>query len=86
MKTFIKENWFRLMTGTSMLICSIGFLIYATNPSYASLNSKEFIPLDKISSTPMTTISGITFIGTGDGIYYYNTGSPTSMRNWIKVQ
>ena len=59
MKTFIKENWFRLMTGTSMLIFSISFLIYATSPSYANLNSKEFIPESNYTIVPVNADGSI---------------------------
>ena len=40
MKNFLKENWFKLMTGTSMLVFSFAFLMYAVSPSYAN-SSKE---------------------------------------------
>ena len=36
MKNFLKENWFKLMTGTAMLVFSFAFLIYAVSPSYAN--------------------------------------------------
>ena len=51
MKKFLSENWYKLMTGTSMLVFSFGFLIYAVSPTYANnSNKKEFeqIP-DKLS-------------------------------------
>ena len=46
MKNFLKENWFKLMTGTAMLIFACGFFIYAVSPSYAnnSNNTKEESP------------------------------------------
>ena len=33
---FLKENWYKLMTGTAMLIFACGFFIYAVGPSYAN--------------------------------------------------
>ena len=33
---FLKENWYKLMTGTAMLIFACGFFIYAVSPSYAN--------------------------------------------------
>ena len=33
---FFKENWYKLMTGTAMLIFACGFFIYAVGPSYAN--------------------------------------------------
>jgi len=54
---FLKENWFKLMTGTSMLVFSFAFLMYAVSPSYAN-SSKEtpsksdyaLVPLNKDGS------------------------------------
>ena len=40
MKNFLKENWFRLMTGTSMLVFSFSFLLYSIGPSYATETEK----------------------------------------------
>ena len=41
MKNFLKENWFKLMTGTSMLVFSFAFLLYAVSPSYANYTKEE---------------------------------------------
>jgi hypothetical protein len=57
MKNFLKENWFKLMTGTSMLVFSFAFLMYAVSPSFAN-SSKEtpaksdyaLVPLNKDGS------------------------------------
>ena len=38
---FLKENWFKLMTGTSMLVFSFAFLLYAVSPSYANYTKEE---------------------------------------------
>ena len=40
MKKFLSENWFKLMTGTSMLVFSFGFLLYAVSPTYANNSNK----------------------------------------------
>ena len=37
---FLKENWYKLMTGTAMLIFACGFFIYAVGPSYANQTSE----------------------------------------------
>jgi len=57
MKNFLKENWFKLMTGTSMLVFSFAFLMYAVSPTFAN-SSKEtpsksdyaLVPLNKDGS------------------------------------
>ena len=41
MKKFLSENWFKLMTGTSMLVFSFAFLIYAVSPTYANNSNKK---------------------------------------------
>ena len=41
MKTFVKENWYKLMVGTSMLMASFGFMIYAISPAYSNSNSDK---------------------------------------------
>lgn len=38
MKSFIKDNWYKLMTGTSMLIAAVGFLIFSTKHATANVN------------------------------------------------
>ena len=35
MNSFIKQNWFRLLTGTSMLLFSAGFFIRSVIPAQA---------------------------------------------------
>ena len=54
---FLKENWYKLMTGTAMLIFACGFFIYAVSPSYASYNGNSpsnndyaLVPLNKDGS------------------------------------
>ena len=54
---FLKENWYKLMKGTAMLIFACGFFIYAVGPSYASYNGNSpsnndyaLVPLNKDGS------------------------------------
>ena len=54
---FLKDNWYKLMTGTAMLIFACGFFIYAVSPSYASYNGSSpsksdyaLVPLNKDGS------------------------------------
>ena len=35
MKTFVKENWYKLMIGSSMFIFSVSALIYSISPARA---------------------------------------------------
>ena len=41
MKTFVKENWYKMMVGSSMLMASFGFMIYAISPAYSNSNSDK---------------------------------------------
>jgi hypothetical protein len=36
MKKFVSENWYKLMIGTSLLMASFGFMVYAVSPAKAS--------------------------------------------------
>lgn len=49
MKKFVKENWYKLMIGSSMMMTSFGFMIYAISPSYANnnLNKQKIAPNDE---------------------------------------
>jgi hypothetical protein len=35
MKTFVSENWYKLMIGSSMLMASFGFMVHSVSPAYA---------------------------------------------------
>ena len=49
---FLKENWFKLIIGTSILIFSCGFLFYASNLSNNSNSPDELDVFDvNITST-----------------------------------
>jgi hypothetical protein len=56
MKTFVKENWYKLMVGSSMLMVSFGFMIYAISPAYSSNNDKKVdIPSSQNTSSPVVS-------------------------------
>lgn len=53
---FLKENWYRLMIGTSMLIFACGFFINAIGPSYSNYNNNiHSNNLDKIEPLVFAT-------------------------------
>jgi len=81
---FLKENWYKLMTGTAMLIFACGFFIYAVGPSYASYNGSSpsnndyaLVPVNKDGSI------NVKMTGTVDAhCYYYNKyGTWSGMAN-----
>jgi len=45
MKNFVKENWYKLMIGSSLFIFSVGFFINSVSPVYSSNTDKNNNPL-----------------------------------------
>jgi hypothetical protein len=41
MKNFVKENWYKLMIGSSLFIFSVGFFITSVSPVYSSNTDKN---------------------------------------------
>jgi hypothetical protein len=41
MKNFVKENWYKLMIGSSLIIFSVGFFINSVSPVYSSNTDKN---------------------------------------------
>jgi hypothetical protein len=56
MKNFVKENWYKLMIGSSMMMASFGFMIYAISPAYSnSEKDKTEIRNTSIPNAPIGT-------------------------------
>jgi len=68
MKTFVKENWYKLMVGSSMLMASFGFMIYAVSPAYSNSNS------DKTEIKNTNTPVGSNGVIIGDYAYFVDGG------------
>jgi hypothetical protein len=74
MKNFVKENWYKLMVGSSMLMASFGFMMYAISPAYSNNNeNKVEIPSNQNTTSPVGTngvlINGYVYFV--DGGYAY---------------
>ncbi len=41
MKKFISENWYKFMIGSSLLMASFGFMVYAISPAKANDNNQK---------------------------------------------
>lgn len=41
MKNFVKENWYKLMIGSSMMMASFGFMIYTISPAYSNSDKQK---------------------------------------------
>jgi hypothetical protein len=71
MKTFVKENWYKLMVGSSMMMASFGFMIYAISPAYSSNNeNKVEIQTPQSSNAPVGT-NGVVI---GDYVHFVDGG------------
>lgn len=75
MKNFLKENWFKLMTGTSMLVFSFAFLTYAVSPSYANETSE-------VNKPQMESNDDVFAVASGG--YLYSWGSRSTMEAWCR--
>jgi hypothetical protein len=82
MKNFVKENWYNLMIGSSMLIFSISALIYSASPVLATTenNTQNTKP-----PTEATTYDFYVTVDQNNGetaIYGHLTGT----LNWERVK
>jgi len=71
---FLKENWYKLMTGTAMLIFACGFFIYAVSPSYANQTSEVNKPQMESNDDSFAVASGG---------YLYSWSSKEQMFEWV---
>jgi hypothetical protein len=73
MKTFVKENWYKLMVGTSMMMASFGFMIYAVSPAYSnSDNNTSSLPITP-QGTNGVVVDGKAYFVDGGYIYICET-------------
>ena len=77
MKTFVKENWYKLMIGSSMFIFSVSALIYSVSPARAE---NVFKAKSNSAGTPFfVVVNGVVYYtNSSDGSYftkcYYQPG------------
>jgi hypothetical protein len=81
---FLKENWYKLMTGTAMLIFACGFFIYAVGPSYAietsEVNKPQMESEEAVNNPSSKDFNGSDFIPLGifGGYAHYIYVTPSS--------
>ncbi len=74
MKNFVKENWYKLMIGSSMMMASFGFMIYAISPAYSNSEKEKTeikntgIPNAPVGTNGVNLSDGYIFV---DGGYAY---------------
>ena len=81
---FLKENWYKLMTGTAMLIFACGFFIYAVSPSYANYTKQETPSKSDYALVPVNKDGSINvkMSGAVDAhCFYWGGSSWEGMRN-----
>ena len=89
MKNFVKENWYKLMVGSSMMMASFGFMIYAISPAYANSDKVNTeIKNSSIANAPNGVITqNKVFFVDGGYLYYCSTGNYLQdVRNWTKIK
>jgi hypothetical protein len=87
MKTFVKENWYKLMVGSSMMMASFGFMIYAISPAYSnSENNNSTIP-NSPQGTNGVIVGDYAYFVDGGYVYrWYKQGSWNSSSLWSKYK
>lgn len=66
MKTFVKENWYKLMIGSSMFIFSVSALIYSVSPARAENVFKE--KSNSVAGTyAYVVVNGVVYYGESNG-------------------
>ena len=70
MKTFVKENWYKLIIGSSMFIFSVSTLIYSVSPARAE---NVFKAKSNGDNTPFfVVVNGVVYYTSdSDGFYGY---------------
>jgi hypothetical protein len=82
MNNFVKENWYKLMVGSSMMMASFGFMIYAVSPSYANKDITE----EKIvnnSKSPDENYFDFFLIDSQDRVWSHKSGDNHDV--WTKT-
>ena len=89
MKNFVKDNWYKLMIGSSMMMASFGFMIYAISPAYSN-SDKEKTEFKNPQISNFTfgnngvNVDGILYFVDGGYVYRWNGWDWTDKENWQK--
>ena len=71
MKTFVKENWYKLMVGSSMMMASFGFMIYAISPAYSNSELEKSEMNNKVELNAPVGTNGVIV---GERAYFVDGG------------
>ena len=77
MRTFVKENWYKLMVGSSMVMASFGFMVYAVSPAYSNSEMKEaeMKGAEMTSSKLVNAVNSTNGVVLGDYAYFVDNGT-----------
>lgn len=92
MKNFFKQNWYKLMVGSSLMMASFGFLILAISPAYSGNYENSGRNQSNQFTNSNTSANGVIV---GDYVYFVDGGyvyqwdktyswNSISTRAWIK--
>ena len=82
MKNFVKENWYKLMLGSSMMMASFGFMIYAISPAYSNSVKEKSEILNAPVLTNGVNVDGVLYFVDGGYVYRWNGWDWTDSENW----
>ena len=71
MKTFVKENWYKLMVGSSMLMVSFGFMMYAISPAYSNSELEKSEMNNEVKLNSPVGANGANY---SDGAFFVDGG------------
>jgi hypothetical protein len=81
MKNFVRENWYKLMIGSSFMMASFGFMIFMISPVYSnSENGKPEIKNLGILKSPI----GINSWVDGNHVYFVDGGYIYRFKNSVE--
>ncbi len=82
MKNFVKENWYKLMIGSSMMMASFGFMIYAISPAYSNSDNTDENVLSNTKSVNVGVGNYNFLVDSQDRVWYNDGGGEYS---WYKA-
>ena len=74
MKSFLSNNWYKLMVASSLFVFSVGFFIYAVSPAYANT--------EKTNVKTKTNNVDDSFTAVANG-YLYKWNRYDYMEEWV---
>lgn len=91
MKNFVKENWYKLMVGSSMMMASFGFMMYVISPAYSNNNdNKVEIPSSQNTTSPVGSngviVDNYAYFVDGGYVYQWDNYSWNVQSRWKKFK